>query len=243
MRSYVEGNRVTIPKELSEFARKEGERRHDEDVAAGLKEGFTPKAMTVRENNARGAQGEAAFAYWLYGKWVTTKRAEVDVPPYQVKTTGLRNGRLTFRLWQDKHKDAPHALVIRESEVDYRIVGWIPGPDIEKVGVLDNPEIGAKAGPLYFVEQAALRTVFPEKPVEKKAEEKPQLTAEQIAAVMPLLATRIPVGDGPGCFLCKWIHQDLEKNGKLTDHPKGNMGGQFPEEGKFKHLKLEGFLV
>jgi hypothetical protein len=43
------------------------------------------------------------------------------------------------------------------------------------------------------------------------------------------------------CFLCKWIHQDLKLNKKLTGHPLAWSGdGEFPVEGKKKHLKLEG---
>lgn len=66
--------------------------------------------------------------------------------------------------------------------------------------------------------------------------DKVQLTPEQIAHVKPLLKARIPVDDGPGCLLCKWIFEDLEKNQKLTDHPKGL---SFGEPGKYRHLQLE----
>jgi hypothetical protein len=58
------------------------------------------------------------------------------------------------------------------------------------------------------------------------------------------LKPRIPNQDGVGCFLCKWIHEDLEKNGKLTDvHPPKNIDGStlFPADGKKRHLVLEGF--
>jgi hypothetical protein len=70
----------------------------------------------------------------------------------------------------------------------------------------------------------------------------PQLSKEEVARIKPLLQKRIPVEDGPGCFLCKWIYADLEANGNLTGYPKGNMGGEFPEEGKLLHLKLEGMV-
>jgi len=42
------------------------------------------------------------------------------------------------------------------------------------------------------------------------------------------------------CFLCKWIEQDLQLNGKLTDWPfDSNDKGQFPTYGKLGHLELE----
>lgn len=62
---------------------------------------------------------------------------------------------------------------------------------------------------------------------------KPQLTKDEIERLKPLLKQRIPVDDGPGCFLCKWIYEDVEKNGKLTGQR------EFPEAGKYQHLKLE----
>lgn len=65
------------------------------------------------------------------------------------------------------------------------------------------------------------------------------LTAEQIEQVKPLLRIRIPGDDGIGCFLCKWIFEDLEKNQKLTDYPNGN---SFGEQGKYRHLQLEGMI-
>jgi len=74
---------------------------------------------------------------------------------------------------------------------------------------------------------------------EAKSGQKPELTAEQIVAVKPLLKARIPVEDGPGCWLCKWIFEDLEKNQKLTDYPKGH---SFGEPGKYRHLQLEGMI-
>lgn len=74
------------------------------------------------------------------------------------------------------------------------------------------------------------------------AEAKEVLTKEVIEKVLPLLEKRIPVGDGPGCFMCKWIFEDLKKNGELTDYPKGSQGGQFPAGGKILHMKLEAFL-
>jgi len=47
-----------------------------------------------------------------------------------------------------------------------------------------------------------------------------------------------------GCFLCRWILQDLEKHGKFTDvWPEKNHDGSvlFPATGKIVHVKLEGF--
>jgi hypothetical protein len=74
--------------------------------------------------------------------------------------------------------------------------------------------------------------------IEKKPVVQP-LTTEQIERLKPLLKARIPDQDGVGCFLCKWIYEDIEKNGSLTDYPKG---GQFPVPGKQQHLKLEGMM-
>ena len=42
------------------------------------------------------------------------------------------------------------------------------------------------------------------------------------------------------CFMCKWIYEDIQKNGELTDYPMDAMGkGQFPVSGKLLHLDLE----
>lgn len=47
-----------------------------------------------------------------------------------------------------------------------------------------------------------------------------------------------------GCFLCKWIAQDLERNGRLTRHPVYWYGDNiFPVSGKLEHLVLEGILM
>lgn len=56
------------------------------------------------------------------------------------------------------------------------------------------------------------------------------------------LKRRIPDREGRGCFLCKWILEDLEKNGRLTETEKDNIGWptSFPPEAKRKHLELEG---
>lgn len=46
------------------------------------------------------------------------------------------------------------------------------------------------------------------------------------------------------CFLCKWILEDIEKNGKLTERypPQGpfSLDPLFPVEGKLLHLGVEG---
>lgn len=65
---------------------------------------------------------------------------------------------------------------------------------------------------------------------------KPSLTNEEIERLKPILKARIPVADGPGCFLCKWIYEDIEKNGNLTGQR------DFPEAGKHRHLQLEGMI-
>lgn len=42
------------------------------------------------------------------------------------------------------------------------------------------------------------------------------------------------------CFLCKWIYEDIQKNGELTDYPINFDGkGEFPVSGKLLHLELE----
>ena len=42
------------------------------------------------------------------------------------------------------------------------------------------------------------------------------------------------------CFMCRWIVEDFEKNGKLTGHPNDFMdAGTFPRSGKESHAKLE----
>lgn len=42
------------------------------------------------------------------------------------------------------------------------------------------------------------------------------------------------------CFLCRYIVEDLEKNGKLTGYPKDwASSGLFPVEGKLIHVILE----
>jgi hydrogenase maturation factor len=74
---------------------------------------------------------------------------------------------------------------------------------------------------------------------DKKAAPGHKLTKEQIDSLKPLLKKRIPVNDGPGCFLCKLIYEDLEKHQKLTDKPEDRC---FPETGKYQHLKLEGMI-
>jgi hypothetical protein len=43
-----------------------------------------------------------------------------------------------------------------------------------------------------------------------------------------------------GCFMCRWIQEDLAINGKLTGHPaRSEEQIVFPVGGKLAHLKLE----
>lgn len=55
------------------------------------------------------------------------------------------------------------------------------------------------------------------------------------------LKKRVPGKQGRGCFLCKWILEDLKENGKLTETWKDNNGWStsFPPEAKRKHMELE----
>lgn len=67
----------------------------------------------------------------------------------------------------------------------------------------------------------------------------------ELAALKEKLRARVPDKDGVGCFLCKWILEDLEKNGTLTKgYPETSIDGKplFPIEGKAEHLALEGFV-
>jgi hypothetical protein len=55
---------------------------------------------------------------------------------------------------------------------------------------------------------------------------------------------RIPDAKGVGCFLCKLIYEDLERNPKLTGYPNDANGASiFPRAGKIEHLKLEGLYL
>lgn len=70
-------------------------------------------------------------------------------------------------------------------------------------------------------------------------------TSEQLEVLKVKLRGRAPTAEGVGCFLCKWILGDLEKNGTLTNgYPEVCADGKplFPLEGKLKHLALEGFV-
>ena len=43
--------------------------------------------------------------------------------------------------------------------------------------------------------------------------------------------------------MCRWIHEDVKLNGKLTGYPLDYAGGaEFPVPGKIRHLELEGFI-
>jgi hypothetical protein len=70
-------------------------------------------------------------------------------------------------------------------------------------------------------------------------------TAAEIGILKEKLRLRVPNSADVGCFLCKWILEDLEKNGTLTKgYPEICADGKplFPIEGKVEHLVLEGFL-
>jgi hypothetical protein len=64
---------------------------------------------------------------------------------------------------------------------------------------------------------------------------------EKSETLRRFLKLRSPVGDGSGCAPnCKWILEDLEKNGRLTGYPSNAMGGgTYPVEGKILHLAVE----
>ena len=85
---------------------------------------------------------------------------------------------------------------------------------------------------------------FPhEDPEAKKApvapKEKPRLSDAEKSAAMKALPGRVGK-----CFLCKWILQDLVKNGTLTGHPKYELVPDlFPTEAKMTHLRLEKILA
>lgn len=55
------------------------------------------------------------------------------------------------------------------------------------------------------------------------------------------LKKRVPDKHGRGCFLCKWILEDLKENGKLTETWKDASGWStsFTPEAKRKHMELE----
>ena len=63
---------------------------------------------------------------------------------------------------------------------------------------------------------------------------------ERSDALRSFLRSRIPVGDGPGCFCCRLIVEDLESNDRLTGHPVDALGaGTYPVDGKILHLAVE----
>jgi hypothetical protein len=49
----------------------------------------------------------------------------------------------------------------------------------------------------------------------------------------------------PGCFLCRWIAEDLRTNKAVTNHPKcANIPeGLFPVASKFLHLWVERIAI
>jgi hypothetical protein len=53
-------------------------------------------------------------------------------------------------------------------------------------------------------------------------------------------STRMEKGEQVGCFLCRFILEDMQANGKLTAYPKDAEGkGAFPVEAKVRHITLE----
>lgn len=68
--------------------------------------------------------------------------------------------------------------------------------------------------------------------------------AKSVRAVEVTQALRLKLTErGPGCFMCRWILEDIELNGKLTGYPlDSGGGGEFPVPGKIRHLELEGFI-
>lgn len=68
--------------------------------------------------------------------------------------------------------------------------------------------------------------------------------ADRLSVLKERLAGRIRELPERGCFLCRWILEDLERHGKLTDvWPEKNHDGSvlFPAKGKLNHIWLEGF--
>jgi len=60
--------------------------------------------------------------------------------------------------------------------------------------------------------------------------------------VTPALLLNLEVR-GSSCHMCRWIHEDVKLNGKLTGYPIDYAGGaEFPVPGKIRHLELEGFI-
>jgi len=58
--------------------------------------------------------------------------------------------------------------------------------------------------------------------------------------IIQFLKGRIPNADGVGCFLCRLITEDFEKNGRLTEWPLDfNDKGTFPRTGKILHIRAE----
>lgn len=71
-----------------------------------------------------------------------------------------------------------------------------------------------------------------------------QRRARQRERVIFDIGNRIPGTDGAGCFLCKWIYEDLTLNPKMTGYPFDSNGAAlFPRASKIDHLKLEGFYL
>lgn len=82
---------------------------------------------------------------------------------------------------------------------------------------------------------------FPHEPPPTKANSR----VKRIA-LNPFQAARIAAASkrrADGCYLCKWIHEDVTANRALTDHG-GLVEGfpRFPARSKAVHLRLERIL-
>jgi hypothetical protein len=78
----------------------------------------------------------------------------------------------------------------------------------------------------------------------KQAETQDERHKKQRELIISEVRKRAPDAKGIGCFLCKLIHEDLERNPKLTGYPNDTNGASiFPRAGKIEHLKLEGIYL
>lgn len=241
---------IELTEEEYALAEKVGHKRSDEDFAAGHPRGglFLAFDSSGYEQDTLGVCGEIAFARFLGIKYVPPAMKAMDVGDYEVRTASKDGYRLIVRSRDADHKK--FVSVVRISRLEYKIQGWITAGEAKKVGELKNPAKGSNAGPAFFVPTMKLHpfgfipkveSTFSRKTT-KVAAGKDSLTPDEIALTTPLLKKRIPVDEGPGCFLCKWIHEDLGINGKLTGYPKSDFGDQFPAASKVAHMKLEGML-
>jgi hypothetical protein len=79
---------------------------------------------------------------------------------------------------------------------------------------------------------------------EKKQSPRDEKVKKQREWIVSELKKKIPDAHGVGCFLCKWIVEDLARGGPLTGYPFDANGAPiFPRGGKIEHIKHEGFLL